>query len=288
MPDGRSVTTCEDITEAIDRERTSAELARNAALADAANMAKSAFLSNMSHEFKTPLNAIIGFSEIMFGEHLGPLGSMTYRTYAKDIFDSGSNLLQILDQALHMALLDDGGVLLDEGTFDLAALLRETIAGFETRAREKRLAMRFIDAEHPVHFIGDKAKLGLVLESIIENAVKFCLPHGAVVISMKFSGEGWLQINVSDTGEGIPEDKVEAILTAFGQVESEYSRKHHGAGLGLPIADGLVRLHDGTISIDSSLDIGTTVRISFPRERLAPQSRLAMPEVSAQKRAGKR
>jgi signal transduction histidine kinase len=242
----------------------------------------------MSHESKTPLNAIIGFSEIMFGEHLGPLDNTTYRTYAKDIFDSGSNLLQILDSALHMAMLYDGSVLLDEATFDLAALLRETIEKFDTRAREKRLSVRVIDAEHPAQFFGDEAKLGLVLESIIENAVKYCLPNGAVVVSMRLSGEDCFQINVSDTGVGIPEDKIEAILTAFGQVESEYSREHHGAGLGLPIADGLVRLHDGAISIDSSLDIGTTVRISLPRERLVPHHRLAMPEVGAQKRAGKR
>ncbi len=100
-------------------------------------------------------------------------------------------------------MLYDGSVLLDEATFELSALLRETIAKFDTRAREKRLSLRFIDAERPVNFVGDKAKLGLVLESIIENAVKYCLPHGAVVISTKISGEEWFQINVSDTGEGI-------------------------------------------------------------------------------------
>jgi len=265
---GLSVTTCEDITQTLKRERRSAELARAAALADSENNAKSAFLANMSHELKTPLNAIIGFAQAMRGEVLGPLGNDAYKGYAEDIVSGAKQLQHIIDQTLEMAQLSgQSGVLIEE-TFALNDVVRRVADDFADAIAAKQLSLRLALDDGPLSFCGDVRKLRRAIMSIVDNAVKFSEPGGLIVVSTWLSeGEG-PTISISDAGPGIPAERLEHLLSPFGQAEAAESRSHHGAGLGLPIAEGLVRLHGGRLEVDSRPGVGTVVNLILPKDRL--------------------
>ena len=263
-----SVTTCEDITDALKREQKSAELARDAALADAAAVAKSKFLSNMSHELRTPLNAIMGFSDVIRGQEDQPLDEAESREYAELIYQSAQELLQIVDRTLEMSLLLNEELDMHEAEFPACDMVSAVAESYRQRAEEKNLTLRIAEAPSDVQILGDRQRIAQALENIVDNAVKFCLPDGIIVVSHKITDQqDWL-VSVSNTGGGIDPEDQDVIFTPFGQLEGPERRQHHGAGLGLPIALGLVRLHGGDIEIDGKCDLGTTVSIRLPAERV--------------------
>ena len=278
---GRSVTTCEDVTESLERQHRSAALARSAALSDAAVTAKAKFLSNMSHELRTPLNAIIGFNDAMCQELFGPLGSDQYRSYAGHVADSAAMLLRVIDQVLDMSLLYGEELGLDEAEFALAETIELTVQKYRAASAHKQIALRFATGAPTVRLRGDGAKIAQAVDNIVDNALKFCLPHGAIVVSLQRGGDGDVVITVSDTGTGIPADRIEALLAPFEQAEAADARNQHGTGLGLPIALGLIRLHGGDIAIDSAVDTGTTVKITLPAERVVAHKPAAKSRTAA-------
>ena len=266
---GGSVTTCEDITDVLLNEKKTAEIARSAALADAVTSAKSKFLSNMSHELRTPLNALMGFSEAMRLEMFGPLGCETYAEYATHMYESARDILSIVDRVLEVARIEAGNLRLAEATFAAAELLEGVVAAYEEKAREKNLVLRAGRCVDDVRLRADREMLRQALENIVDNAVKFSLPGGIVVISQKINANGDWVATVSNTGKGLDVDSLAEIMSPFGQQESAFCRENHGAGLGLPIALGLVRLHGGDISIESGTDVGTSVSVRLPAGRVS-------------------
>jgi signal transduction histidine kinase len=242
---------------------------------EAASRAKSDFLANMSHELRTPLNAIIGFSEVIKSAIFGPV-SERYRSYAGDIFNSGTHLLGLINEILDLSKLEAGQLELHEEPVELTVTVEACMNLVEKQAQQSRIRLTTaLDSDYNV-IRADDRRLRQVLINLLANAVKFTPENGEIRVSSVATCNG-LTIAVSDTGIGMAAEDIPKALTIFGQVDSKrISRKHEGTGLGLPLAKHLVELHGGSLSVESEVNVGTTVSITLPSERIiAGPARLA-------------
>jgi PAS domain S-box-containing protein len=235
--------------------------------AELANRTKSEFLANMSHELRTPLNAVIGFSELILSEMLGPLGSDRYREYIRDIRQSGTHLLGLINDILDLSKIEAGKVELEEATFDPAEAISATLRIIRERAQQRHIALAAPRIEPSTKLRADERKVKQILLNLLSNAVKFTPEGGSVTVSGEWRSDG-LVIAVSDTGIGIAPEDVPLALEPFRQISSAHNRSYEGTGLGLPLTKRLVELHGGTLEIDSTVGQGTTVRVQFPPQRL--------------------
>jgi PAS domain S-box-containing protein len=236
--------------------------------AEIANRAKSEFLANMSHELRTPLNAILGFSDIIAQQSLGLEASDRYCEYAEDIHKSGRHLLAIIDDILDLAKIEAGHAQLVEREVDLERFAKtfQTLLG--KRFREVGIDFRFDLPDPAPPILVDERKFSQIFINLLSNALKFTPCGGVVVLAARLEANGNLAIGVSDTGIGIAPEDIQTVLAPFGQVESAFSRRHHGTGLGLPLARSITELHGGTLELESKPGVGTTVTIILPRERV--------------------
>jgi signal transduction histidine kinase len=238
--------------------------------AEAASRAKSDFLANMSHELRTPLNAIIGFSEVIKSAIFGPV-SERYRSYATDIFNSGTHLLGLINEVLDLSKLEAGQLELHEETIDLATAVETCMNLVDTQAKQSGIRLTAaLDAHYPL-IRADERRLRQILINLLANAVKFTPDNGEVRVS-SFAAPAGLAISVADTGIGMAPEDIPKAMTIFGQVDSKVSRKHEGTGLGLPLAKHLIELHGGSLTIESEVNVGTTVTIILPRQRIVQNS----------------
>jgi len=259
------VTVSLDITE---RKAGEQQLHEAKESAEAANRSKTEFLANMSHELRTPLNAIIGFADIMTTETLGPIGSPRYREYARDIGESARHLLNIINDILDVSKIEAGKLDIYEEEVDIAQAVEGVVRLVEPRSQEAGIKTR-LDVSNGLPFLRtDPRHLKQVLLNIISNALKFTETGGSVSVHAGMTESGDLSIDVSDTGIGMSRSEIEIATQRFGQVESSMSRRFHGTGLGLPLAIGLLELHDGRLEIESEKGRGTTVSVRFPAQRL--------------------
>ncbi len=236
--------------------------------AEAANRAKSGFLATMSHELRTPLNAIIGFSEMMLREVFGSLGNEHYRAYVADIHESGTHLLQIINDILDLSKAEAGKLELYEEVFDLRDTVRAVRQLTNDRIRKGGLSEL---AELPTHLPllrADPRKTKQVLLNLVSNAIKFTPPDGRVDIAGAFDAAKGLTLSVTDTGIGIACGDLSRVLRPFEQVDSPFSRSHPGTGLGLPLVKAIMELHGGTIELQSTPGRGTRVSVTFPPQRV--------------------
>jgi signal transduction histidine kinase len=249
-------------------EQTSQSLSLALDTAAAANRAKSAFLAAMSHELRTPLNAVIGFSEMMTTEAFGPLGNKRYQEYSKDIHGSGVHLLALINDILDLSRIDAGEGQLDEEEFDPRDVIAESLKLVSHQAATARIALGS-SCETGLPFVrADKRRLKQALINLLANAVKFTPADGRIAVRA-FIRQGSIAITVSDTGIGIAPKDIARALEKFGQVDSSLARKYEGAGLGLPLAKQFMELHGGTLTLESTLNVGTTVTITLPGSRIA-------------------
>jgi signal transduction histidine kinase len=236
--------------------------------AEAANRTKSEFLANMSHELRTPLNAVIGFSEMIKVEMFGPV-TERYRGYADDIYNSGTHLLGLINEILDLSKLEAGQFELHEEEIDLAGTVEASLNLVEAQAQKSKIQVSTA-LDPKVRVIrADDRRMRQILINLLSNAVKFTPEGGKVQVSSLLKNDG-LAIEVSDTGIGIAAEDMAKVMTSFGQVESRVSRKYEGSGLGLPLAKHLVELHGGTLTIQSQVDVGTTVTVMLPSNRIVP------------------
>ena len=243
--------------------------------AEAANRTKSDFLANMSHELRTPLNAILGYSEVIKMGMFGPV-SERYRGYGADIFESGTYLLNLINEILDLSKLEAGQFELHEEDVDVAAIIRACMHLIEPQAEKARVKLlTSLDESLPL-IRGDERRMKQILINLLSNATKFTPEGGSVRVRTSLEDKRFV-IEVSDTGIGMSADQIPKALEAFRQIESQISRKHVGTGLGLPLAKHLVELHGGTLDLESKVDFGTTVRIVLPPERTVARSMLPVP-----------
>ncbi|WP_382344731.1 sensor histidine kinase [Limoniibacter endophyticus] len=241
--------------------------------AEEANLAKSRFLASMSHELRTPLNAILGFSEVMAAEVLGPMSNPTYRDYAKDIHSSGKHLLDLINEILDLSRIEAGKYQLHEEHLSLADVVEESCYMMELRAREKgiNISSRF-QTDLPRIYADERAVRQIAL-NLISNALKFAPNDSEILVRVGWTAGGGQYLSVQDKGPGIPEDEMSIVLAAFGQGSIAIKNAEQGAGLGLPIVQGLVRMHGGEFELRSKLREGTIAIAAFPADRVLGERR---------------
>jgi signal transduction histidine kinase len=248
---------------------TEAVMARE--LAERASEVKSMFLANVSHELRTPLNAIIGFSELMVGEMMGPLGNDKYRSYARDIHDSGSHLLAVINDILDLSKAEAGKLELEESWFPVHGAVTAACRLLRQRAAAAQLELVVsVPAGAPM-LHADERKLKQVLLNLLANAIKFTKPDGRVALTVTVSPDG-IAFAVEDTGIGIPAAYLDRVLLPFVQADNSLSRPHQGTGLGLPLVKAIAELHGGRLQLESEEGVGTTASLLLPPERLATGS----------------
>ncbi|MGH1377912.1 MAG: ATP-binding protein [Alphaproteobacteria bacterium] len=251
----------QDMTERMLYEQ---ELRQAKDASEQAYAAKSRFLANMSHELRTPLNAVIGFSEMIESQMLGPIFNEKYLEYATSIKDSGKHLLDLISDILDMSKIEAGKHTLELEEINIRDIIDRAIHMIKGRAAEQDISLRTPEIEDSdINIIGDRRALTQILLNLLSNAVKFTPSHGSVWIEC-YKKDTYISLRVCDTGIGIPPNKLASVLRPFEQASSQYTRDHEGTGLGLSITKKLVELHKGSINIESSVDVGTTVSVRLP------------------------
>ncbi|WP_274424097.1 sensor histidine kinase [Chelativorans sp. YIM 93263] len=236
--------------------------------AEEANLAKSRFLASMSHELRTPLNAILGFSEVMAKEVLGPIHNETYREYARDVHESGKHLLGLINEILDLSRIEAGRYQMHEEPLELTDVVQECCRMIELKVRAKDI--RLVQQFEPVlpRLLADERSVRQIALNLLSNAVKFTPSGGEIIVRVGWTAGGGQYISVKDNGPGIPEDEIPVVLSAFGQGSITIKNAEQGAGLGLPIVQGLAALHGGTLDLKAKLREGTEAIVAFPPSRV--------------------
>lgn len=239
--------------------------------AEDANKTKSAFLANISHELRTPLNAIIGFSEIMQSGMFGTLGSPKYNEYCRDIHESGTYLLGVINDVLDMSRIEAGRMSLAAEPVDLAEMVDEAIRVVKAQSRDQKIDVR-ADVEDRLEVQADRRAIKQILLNLLSNAFKFTPNGGAIDVRVRQVG-GHVTISIRDTGVGIPKDAIAKLGMPFEQVQNQFTKSHKGSGLGLAITRSLAELHGGALRIRSHEGHGTIVSVRLPRHQPAATDR---------------
>ncbi|MEF2143831.1 MAG: response regulator, partial [Desulfovibrionaceae bacterium] len=232
--------------------------------ADAANKAKSVFLANMSHEIRTPLNGIVAMMQLL---EMTELGS-EQKQYVSMAMTSSDRLTRLLTDLLDLSRIEAGKMSLNEEEFDTRGVCDSVFELFLVAAQGKGILLeRVVDPNTPPYLLGDESRLRQILFNLVGNALKFT-EKGSVRLDMApikiCEGIVHMLISVTDTGIGIPPERLDELFQPFSQVENSYTRRYQGAGLGLAIVRRLVELMGGHITMDSIPGEGTSVHIVLP------------------------
>jgi signal transduction histidine kinase len=261
---GGWISTYIDVTE--DRQAEE-ELRHAKEVAEAANQAKSRFLATMSHELRTPLNAVIGFSDALLREAASPNAGRVAE-FARQINESGRNLLGLINIILDVARIESGRFDLASEVVDVGRLIRSAVRQSDAAAQAAEITLSIDLPDRLPKLRGDERRMAQVLRHLLSNAVKFTELGGTVTVGASREADGGLLIFVRDTGIGIPEEELERVFEPFTQLDATLARRYQGSGLGLYVSRALVAGHDGTLTLHSRAGGGTSAEIRMPAQRV--------------------
>lgn len=241
-------------------ERT-VELARSKEEAERANKAKSQFLSNMSHDLRTPLNAIIGFADLLcYDEMLG----VDQKNTIGEIQKAGDHLLSLINDILDLSRVESGHISINLKKIQIADILKECQLLIKPLADSKNISLNFNTADCERYYVkADYTRIKQVIINLVSNAVKYNVDNGFVLVNCSFLKPDKIRIDVIDSGQGIPADKINKIYQLFDRLGAEFG-DIEGSGIGLAITKKLVELMGGTIDVDSIYGQGTTFSVELP------------------------
>ncbi len=258
------VGTSQDVTNA---KRAEQELMKAKQIAEQSLVLKETFLANMSHEIRTPMNAIIGFTDILIKRNLQP----QEKEYVQIIKNSGENLLRIINDILDISKIEADMIVFEEHPVSIKEIFKSLQTMMQQKATEKGLELIYkAEANVPDVLLGDPTRITQILLNLTGNSIKFTKTGKVEVAARALRDEKEktvLQFAVSDTGIGIPEDKLNSIFERFKQAEDHTTRNYGGTGLGLSIAKQLVELQGGQMSITSKLNHGTQITFTLPLKK---------------------
>ena len=236
--------------------------------AQRANEAKSQFLAVISHELRTPINAIVGFSEVLSAGQGENLPLTARREYLGTILENAKHLQGLINDVLEATRMEHGNIRLNEQTNDVAELVEVSVKIVRESATQRNISViaRVIE---DVEVTGDIPRLKQVLLNILTNAIKFSPEGGIVQVDMKRDVRGNLLVSVRDAGIGISKEDAERVFEPFVQVENGSNRRFAGLGLGLAIARRVARLHGGELVLNGESGIGTEALLSLPAVRIS-------------------
>ena len=244
------------------------DLEKSKNIAEEANKAKSDFLANMSHEIRTPMNAIVGFTELLYSQE----DNSEKKNKLGMIKASGQNLLALINDILDFSKIEAGKIDIDHSNFSLRVILDNLYSMYKRKAHEKDLGYNInIDKSVPEYVFGDEHRIIQILTNIISNALKFT-NDGSITIELNYEN-GIAEISVTDTGIGIPNNKLDYIFSAFSQADSSTERHYGGTGLGLAISKQLAELIGGSLTVRSSVEIGSSFVLNLPLPKVDQNDR---------------
>lgn len=225
---------------------------------------KSQFLATISHELRTPMNAIIGFSQILLRPKFGNL-THKQTDMVERVLNNGKHLLSLVNEVLDFAKIESGKLDLKVEIFDLAKIVHSTVTEIRSLAESKNLSL-FLDINLENTFVlNDPVRIRQILLNLLSNAVKFT-EFGSIWVEVKEQNQDRITITIKDTGIGISSQNFQNIFEAFRQVDQGINREYTGTGLGLAIINSLVRMMGGKILLESQLGVGSVFKIDIPRQ----------------------
>jgi signal transduction histidine kinase len=224
------------------------------------------FLAKVSHEVRTPLNSIIGFTELMLQERFGSIGNARYRGYLEDIHHSGLYALSLLNDLLDISKLEAGKFELNFTAVDVAELVEDCATSLQPLAKRARIVLRTSLGSELPSVVADPRRLKQILLNLLTNAIKFTKEGGQVIVSGSMI-DGELRLRVRDDGVGMTNDEIAFAMEPFHQLDTA-PRKQTGTGLGLPVTKALVDANRARLVLSSEPGVGTSADVIFPAERL--------------------
>jgi signal transduction histidine kinase len=251
--------------------------AASADRSDELNRTKSRFFAQVTHELRTPLSAILGFSETIRQEMFGPVANARYLEYAGLIHDAGSHLLSLINDLLDNSRIEAGKMEIAPVRVAPAALARSALDLVELLAQDRDIAIVTSGIAACPDLNVDPRAIKQVLVNLLSNAIKYTPPGGRIDIGFAVRDDGGVAIETSDTGIGMSAEDLRVAFEPFGRANAVEARRQQGTGLGLSLARALVRLHGGDIILSSRLDAGTTATIVLPASIVLPATEPALP-----------
>lgn len=249
--------------EIIERKQIAAALEQAKHAAEMSNQAKDTLLAKVSHELRTPLGAVLGYSRLLIEGYYGPLTTKQSETLL-DVIDSTDYLASMVNELLDQSQINAGKLILDSEFFDLREIFDQVQSKMRILAQDKQLTLTSsISPDIPETLYGHPTRIQQILINLVGNAIKFT-EEGEVQVHFRKSNETHLEIQVSDTGPGIPENAQARIFEAFGQVDDSVTRAQGGTGLGLSIVKQLTNLMNGQITLESDVGQGSTFTVLLP------------------------
>jgi PAS domain S-box-containing protein len=249
----RDVTERQLIQQAL--QKTNVELQRAKLVAEKANLAKSDFLSSMSHELRSPLNAILGFAQLM--ESASPSPTDSQKESIAQILQAGWHLLNLINEILDLAVIEAGRVLLSTEPVSLADVMAECQAMLEPEAQQRGISMTFPCFDDPIFVSADRTRLKQVVINLLSNAIKYNKQSGTVVVAYDTRTTGRTRISIADTGMGLTAEKLAQLYQPFNRLGQESVAGVAGTGIGLVVTKRLVELMGGELGVESTVGTGS-------------------------------